>query len=238
MIKLIVLDLDGTLLPYGACAVSSPVKALIRTALDKKITVAISSGRTYQELISYLPEFADTLWFICCDGAYYLKGGRVYYERRIESSDLAHFNGSTAVLHSAFESYALGDLPQEAAHFNATPVARLTDVKEKIFKVTAYGTNVKLPPYSGLRTHWDGGANASAQFVNRFCDKGTALSDLQTRLMLTKFDTACIGDSGNDIAMMRNAKRSFCVGTRSPELAAVCTDQTPTAEQALKILIE
>ena len=54
--------------------------------------------------------------------------------------------------------------------------------------------------------HWDGGENAVSQYVNRFCDKGAALSDLQVRLMLTKFDTACLGDAGNDAAMMKNAK--------------------------------
>ena len=86
--------------------------------------------------------------------------------------------------------------------------------------------------------HWDGGAENSAQYVNRFCDKGAALSDLQMRLMLTKFDTACIGDSGNDIAMMHNAKYSFCIGERSNELSTVCTDKAECIEKAFAKIIE
>ena len=76
-----------------------------------------------------------------------------------------------------------------------------------------------------------------AQYVNRFADKGTALSNLQTRLMLTKFDTACIGDSGNDVAMMHNAKASFCVGERSQALRDACQTQVQTAEEALRALL-
>ena len=85
--------------------------------------------------------------------------------------------------------------------------------------------------------HWDGGPNASAQYVNRFADKGSALSDLQMRLMLTKFDTAAMGDSGNDVAMMHNAKLAIAVGDRCEELRRVCSLHLPTAEAALEAIL-
>lgn len=242
MIRLIVLDFDGTLMPYGAHAVSEMVKSLLRSAIERGVTVAVSSGRTYGELSSYLSALAEDIWFICCDGAYAVKNGRAHYERKMEAEDLRLFEknrsaASSLVLHGAFGNYTIGDTPDEASRFTAVPVSRIDDIKEKIFKVTSYGLRMRLPPYCGLRTHWDGGVNESAQFVNRFANKGTALSDLQSRLMLTKFETACLGDSGNDIAMMHNAKISVCVGDRSEELKKVCTHHTATIEDALKSIL-
>ena len=241
MIKLIVSDFDGTLLPYGQSAVSDTVKNHIARILEGGAFFAVSSGRTYSELCSFLPEFKEKIYFICSDGAYYIKNGRTLYERSIALADLALFdtkNGLSYVFHGANENYALGAVPTCAEVFSPQKIMRIGEIKEKIFKVTSYGASLRLPPYCGLRTHWDGGENKSAQYVNRFCDKGAALSDLQMRLMLTKFDTVCIGDSGNDIAMMHNAKYSFCVGERSRELSAVCTDSVGRVEDALLKILE
>ena len=242
MIKLIVSDFDGTLVPYGTRGVSQSVRARIEAALDRGVAVAVSSGRTYNELHGELAELSDRLWFISCDGACYMRGGRVFYERKIESTDLAYFfdaavKGGAAILHGAVNNYSIGDLPREAEAFGALPVVRIGEIKEKIFKVTAYGADSSLPYGSGLRMHWDGGELRMAQYVNRFANKGTALSDLQMRLMLTKFDTACIGDSGNDIAMMRNAKYSFAVGNRSAELCKAVTSCVDRVEDAFDFLV-
>lgn len=245
MIKLIVADFDGTLMPFGQKEVSKEIKKYIETALEKDICFAVSSGRTYCELVQYLPEFADRIWFICCDGAYYVKDGRSYYEKQIMNADIdwifrANGENASFVFHGAFENYAIGMLPEEGKRFDGKTLTRAEArlPKEKIYKITAYGAKAPLTPYSGLRMHWDGGPNESSQYVNRFADKGAALSDLQIRLFKSKFETACIGDSGNDIAMMHNAKYSYCVGTRCEELVKACTHHVDTAEEALRELVE
>lgn len=242
MIKLIVSDFDGTLLPYGQACLSHPLLALLDEVRDRGIILAVSSGRTMGELEQAFGKRVEGLWLIGCDGAYYGRDHRIVYERQIGHEELLLFDGFShsnggCVLHGAFANYSLGNLPQECDRFAATPIARVGEIKEKIFKVTTYGQKLRLPAYCGLRMHWDGGEYAMAQYVNRFCDKGAALSDLQARLMLTGFDTACIGDSGNDVAMMRGAKLSFCVGTRSEELMRVCNRQVENAEKALRLIL-
>ena len=243
MVKLIVSDFDGTLMPYGQSELTGNVKARIKKALEKNMTVAVSSGRTYNELVSYLGEFEDKLFFICCDGAYYVKGGKPLYQKHIEKADLDLFfgaakDGLSFVLHGAFKNYSVGSLPKEADVFCATPIERREQVGEKIFKVTTYKKELKPSPYSGLRMHWDGGANLSAQYVNRFANKGAALSDLQMRLMLTKFETACIGDSGNDVAMMKGAKYSFAVSDRCEALVKAVNTRAASVEEALDFILE
>ena len=243
MIELIVADFDGTLMPFGQTEVSAEIKGLIERALEKGITFVVSSGRTYAELAQYLPEFVDRIWYVCCDGAYYVKEGRTYYEKQIAIADIDQIFRANAeasfVFHGAFENYAIGMLPEEGKRFGGKALTRAEArlPKEKIYKITAYGARAALTPYSGLRMHWDGGPNESSQYVNRFADKGAALSDLQIRLFKSKFETACIGDSGNDVAMMHNAKYSYCVGTRSEALVKACTHHVSTAREALEELL-
>ncbi len=89
MIKLVVIDFDGTLKPYGKACVSEKVIKYIDSAIEKGMTVAVSSGRTYSELIAFLPQFKDKIYFICSDGAYYIKSENILYERAIAMSDLS-----------------------------------------------------------------------------------------------------------------------------------------------------
>ncbi len=242
MKKLVVCDFDGTLKPYESEAVSDKVKAKLDALLEKGVEIAVSSGRTYGELISYLPEYADRIWFICNDGACYLKCGRVLYERGIERADLLRLAdcaaGSFRIYHGATENYSFGAVPVNyQALFAPRAVTNPYLIRERIFKITSVGERLSLDG-SGLRVHWEQGCEEAAQMVNRFANKGTALSDLQTRLMLTKYDTVCIGDAANDLPMMRGAVRSFCIGNRSAILEAACTDHARDVVEALDACLQ
>lgn len=237
MKKLVVADFDGTLKPYEDKIVSQAVKDRIDALLEKGIYFAVSSGRTYGELASFLSDYTDRIYFICNDGACYLKNEKPLYEKQIETEDLLRFfseNEGFCIFHGLHQNYSIGTVtPLWADAFAPIPIKTVYQIKEKIFKVTTFGKTVVLPQECGLRTHWDGGVDRAAQYVHRFASKGRALSDLQIRLMLTNFDTVCIGDAGNDIAMMAGAKYSFCIGNHSKELFAVCNKHTDCVEDAL-----
>ena len=199
MIKLAVSDFDGTLLPYTDSNLSEKLVSCIDELLNMEIVFAVSSGRTYSELVRYMPQYKDRIYFTCCDGALTVKNGNVLYSRRIEISDIEMFfkhknSHFSFVLHGAFQNYYYGNIPESAKEFSPTPVGNVYEIKDKIFKITSFGDTLLLPENSGLRNHWDGGDLNVSQYVNRYCNKGTALSDLQVRLMFTKYDTVILGD--------------------------------------------
>ena len=238
MIKLVVSDFDGTLKPFERESLSPSVLTRIDALLERGVAFAVSSGRTYRELASYLPQFVDRIYLICNDGACYLRGDRLLYEKAIERADLIPLfrtgEGVGRIFHAARENYCTGTLPTELQRaFSPIPVKSVYELHERIFKVTSVGEREPFAASHGLRTHWDGGEAVLAQAVNRFANKGTALSDLQMRLMLSKFDTVCIGDAGNDLAMMQGARVSFCVGERSEALADAVTHRVGRVEEAL-----
>lgn len=242
-VKLIVSDFDGTLLPYGESRLSDDVIHTIKDILSRGAYFAVSSGRTYTELVQLLPELSDSIYFTCCDGALTVKGAKPLYERKIEGSDLELFfkaksEGFSFILHGFTNNYSVGKIPSEAEGFDTQPLSGIYSLKEKIFKITSFGEAPVLPEYSSLRMHWDGGSNSVSQFVNRYSNKGTALSDLQTRLMVTKFDTVILGDRGNDLAMVKGAKASFCIGDRCKELSNVCNYSFASGIEALKYISE
>ena len=235
MIKLAVSDVDGTLVPESMSGVTDDVVGIIEKIINKGITFAFSSGRTYGELTEMFQTLIDKVYFTCCDGALTVKNGKVLYSRKIEQEDLESFfkhkdSGFSFILHGAFENYGFGELPDEAKRFNCKPVQSVFDVKDKVYKITSYG---QIFPYtnSGLRMHWDG--IGITQYVNRYCNKGVALSDLQMRLALTKYDTAVFVDSGNDICMVKGAKISYCIENKCEELVNICSERFESGKDAL-----
>ena len=241
MIKLIVMDLDGTLLPYGATSVSDETKRLLTLLREQGKILVFSSGRTYQELAPYVSDWKEDSYLIGCEGAYTVYRDKNIYERKVELEDMVRFfrqEDCSFVLHGGRRSFGYGELPPEAARFSPSPIQRIGDLQEKIFKVTTFGEPLRLPSLCGLRIQWDGGKRGMMQYVNRFANKGTALSDLQMRLMISGFETACLGDSENDIPMMRNARITYCVGNHCPPLHQICNHHVENVEEALRQLSE
>jgi HAD superfamily hydrolase (TIGR01484 family) len=243
VLKLLVCDLDGTLLPYGREAVSGECKRLLALAQEHGVQVAISSGRTYGELARFLPEFTSSFYFICCDGAYTLKGERILYTKPLAVGDVdelarRRLPESGLLLHGVRNAYTIGKVPaNDATYFSAAPATGVRGIREEIYKVTLYGQSVALPAFSALRVHWEGSDGRCTQMVDRYANKGVALSNLQMRLGISKFETACIGDAENDIPMMRNAKYAVCIGERSRDLRDACNLFYSTAEDAIGALL-
>ena len=68
-IKLLISDVDGTLLRNGETEISITIKKKLAAILASSGNVAIASGRTYYSLLRLFREFADSVYFIPCDGA-------------------------------------------------------------------------------------------------------------------------------------------------------------------------
>lgn len=240
MIKLIVSDLDGTLLPYGETELSKEIISLIEKAIHKNINFAVSSGRTYGELLGFLHDFEDSVYFISCDGACTIKNGKVVAGKSIAAENFKMFTvtGAPVVFHGAFENYIFGDAEGAAGAFSPKRISNIYEIREKIYKISLFSKPIDLPQYSSLRLHWHDSTNTFIQYVNRFADKGSALADLQMRLSSSNFETACLGDEENDIAMMNGAKRSFCIGSSCMSLKNVCTDYAVSGADALRNIIE
>ena len=244
MIKLVVADLDGTLLKDGERELSGPIKRRISRVLERGVKFAVASGRDLGDLAPLFRDFKDEIYLICADGAYYEKGGTSLYERKIPLSALSEAErqapGAPMIFRGSHSSCALGNPPSSELYGDTKFIKSVGEIPadEKIFKLIKFSTPLRLSKDSPLRLHWDGRNLGHFEYVSRYASKGAALSDLQNRLMISGFDTVAIGDGPNDISLFRGAKRRISVGDRCPELKAMATTPAICGIGALNLTLD
>ncbi len=236
MIKLVVSDFDGTLLPYGQKTVSKNSIECIKRLISNGVSFAVASGRTYSELSALLYDIAEDIYFICDDGAVTVKNDSVVFKKQFSSASLKSFFGEdvlkNAVLYSLSKAYLVGNNAKPDL-FGKTPVkiSRAFEIKEDVFKVSAETKRFDLVSTNDFRVHYSDGY--FAEFVSPYANKGVAVADLQLRLGISKYETAAIGDADNDIAMMAHAKYSCAIGDKSRDLNEKCSMSYDKAESVL-----
>ena len=256
MIKLVVCDIDGTLLEKGASVLSEETAEALNALVLAGKQVALASGRSYysmRRVTERLP-FADKLYYICDDGAICVHSGKTLYHKPLSIENLLKFDrdpassGCPVLYFSAPFSYVTGATPEflelikENGVDEVRPVSGIYEIKEPVYKIGVYGGRKRpeplLPQPFDLRVCYH--ADGWLEYASRFADKGLAVSDLQMRLYLSKFDTAALGDGENDISMFAKAKYTFARrgGHEGLEAAATDTFVQGEAAQVLKSLAD
>lgn len=239
MLKLVVCDLDGTLLPRGCTELSSENVEMIAALQKSGTRFAVSSGRTLRELQKIFSHVPGEIYFISCDGALTSFADKTLSVKPLSGTDIALFSRTDSVYCGIEADYHTGNIPDSSPFFGKT--RPLTERKnDKICKIITYGDpNITKTSAGTLRSHWDGSEDGLSitQYVSLFANKGAALADLQTRLGISPLDTACMGDADNDLPMLRYSKISFCIGHKSPELSRLAKAHADTAGEALRRLL-
>lgn len=239
-IRMIVCDVDGTLLDRGCSAVSDEVFRAIKAATDAGIQFVIASGRCCADLSRLFAPVLDLVTLICSDGALAVKNGGILYSSPIETalaSDLisvaSHDTGATAVIYCKDSAYALG------AHSDISGIWSVSGVNEicgSCYKIAFRGlsdfTKYKIRSFaerSGKLAevyadiHW-------TEFVSKNTDKGAACSYLQSQWGISPFQTAAFGDNTNDFGMLRCARLTYASPAAIADIKRMCkynTDNIP-----------
>lgn len=240
MVKLVLCDIDGTLLEKGETRVSAECADALEALLDAGKTVALASGRAYagmRRLVEHLP-FAEELYYICDDGALCIHHGKTLYHKPLSVENLLRFAREPAydtcpVLYFSTDfSYVLRATPEflqnaeQAGLDRFRPIGGVYEIKEPIYKIGICGRSERPPllvpqPFD-LRVCYN--ADKQLEYASRFADKGLAASDLQMRLYLSKWDTAALGDGENDISLFSKAKYTYARQDGSRALCAAANE--------------
>ena len=240
MIKLVVSDVDGTILTGGQTVVPDNVFEAIEKLKKAGKSVAIASGRTYGSLERLFAPVKQDLYFICCDGAVTVHNDKVMYCKQIGMGDVmdvirrSEYDKYGIILCTPKQSLVIrgGEDVAAAAQSQSgekpTIAERLYDIKEPVVKISVLAddgraTDLNFLPKS-LRVAYNVGE--WCEYTSAISNKGLAVSDLQMRLYLTKFDTAAVGDGINDVEMMKKAKIAASANGAGDELRAVCNYHT------------
>lgn len=252
MIKLIVSDVDGTILAKSENRVSDKIFAAIENLKKAGKTVAVASGRTYGSLEKLFAPVKKDLYFICCDGAIVIHNDKVIYCKQIGMGDVMdvlkrpEYENCGILLCTPKIPYVI----RGSEDFSITAetqsgeetfyVEKLYDIKEPVVKIAVWSKDGNAQPLNFLPKSLRVAYNVGewCEYTSAISNKGLALSDLQMRLYLTKFDTCAIGDGINDVEMMKKAKIAVSANRAGDELKSVCSYHTEDVAGFLNNLAE
>ncbi len=250
--KLVVTDLDGTLLDYETRRVPEGFGAVIDRVLAAGAAFAVASGRPPCSVRSLFPEHADRIWIVSDNGARLTRGGETVFERAIPEtlwSEVAEaacrIPDVDVLLVGARACYVRDRKPGTADFFRPYyfPLIASRDLVaaargDTIRKVLTCRTDRgESPELEALRAKYAGRLSAvSAErswidFMAKGVDKGGGVRELQRRLGADPAECVCFGDWANDATMLAACGRSYAMeGGHPAALAAARFVAPPCAE--------
>ncbi|MBQ9647156.1 MAG: HAD family phosphatase [Oscillospiraceae bacterium] len=239
-IKLIVSDIDGTLIPYGEAGLPEALFPLVRALRASGVLFCPASGRQYHSLRRLFAPVADEIAYLCENGAVVMGAGPEAEAKLLFKTPMPRA-GALALMRAILalpgcEVLVSGEnvsylCPKDAGFIAAfremtgnhiRVVERVEDVAEDVVKVSAYAPEGLDAPKAALGPRFGGMfrmAEAGPAWLDfTLADKGAGLRGLCGALGVPPDETAAFGDNWNDVAMLETAGVSYLMSTASPEL--------------------
>ncbi len=227
MVKLVVCDLDGTLLPRGEKEIDAKLFHMIEMLSARGVAFAVASGRSYHELKRLFQPVEDQIYFIASDGALTVYREQTLFEVPIASrllslaTTLARKKGLPGILFSGkYLSYYSNTCPNFAAyveknlHRHVKRAGSVNEVDGSVYKISFYKKEaIASKELSGLSEIYDG--SIWQDFIAKGVGKEKAVAELMKRLLCVSEDVVVFGDNDNDAPMLSLVPNSYAVGEAS-----------------------
>lgn len=255
MIKLVVSDVDGTLLKNGEQTLSKETIHTIGSLKEKGILFAAASGRPYTDLKRLFGDMAGGIGFIASDGAYigYQSEviGRFPIERETGFALMREVYMETDAEVAAYGSYLAYMLPKEesfAAYFRDTVHNHVKEVScmrkepEEYLKIGLYHKQDVEKAAGAVASYW----NDKLRLVYRSKNwleytaagvhKGAGLDKLLRTFGIAPEETLAFGDNWNDKEMLALAGCSYAMSGADQELKRLCGYETKNPIETIRVL--
>ena len=246
MIRLILADMDGTLLPFGSRVVSERTHRAILSALDAGIAFGPASGRDYVDLADAFD--GDARCFstgIMANGKKVFSNGELVFKKTLSTSALVKLEGAVRPFTGTSlwlvadadetgarcEQFLCGVEPDDELALEVVEESRrdmaLGDVPTNRDVITAgIFVNVSSASTEIVRSQckiacpeldFPAPAPFFLDVVPAGWSKVNGLDALLGSLGVTLDEVAFIGDSENDIALLEKVPSSYAVAGAAPE---------------------
>lgn len=243
MIKLIVTDMDGTLL-NDKHEIHPEFWETEKALAENDILLAVASGRQYYNLESNFSRIKDRMIFFAENGTHVVyKGEELYVNplnseaaikfievgREIKDVQLVLCGKESAYVESKDEKF-INEISKYYKRLKY--VEDLTSVKDTILKVTICDwEGVEENSYHSFKEFEKDFkvAIAAKIFIDitaLSANKGNAIKEVQKKLNISPEETLVFGDYLNDLEMMKNAKYSYAMKNAHAEILNISTHVT------------
>lgn len=233
-IKLVALDMDGTLL-NDRQEVSSENAMWIRKALDAGVTVCFATGRGFQSALPYAEQLGLDTPMITVNGGEIWHRPHVLHKRTLMSPDMLQRLHELALSHPEcwYWAYTTMDIYNKekwiepAADYDAHHWLKFgyhiddTTVRDAILK--------EASSWGGLEITNSSPWNLEMNPIG--VSKASAIREVCKLLDIDMSQVAAMGDSLNDIAMIREVGLGVAMGNAQAEVKAAADAVTVTNEE-------
>lgn len=247
-IKMIICDVDGTLLTRNQDSISNNVFHAIENATNKNIQFVIASGRCYTSLRNLFTSVKENVYFVCNDGSLAVKSDKILYSAPLKMSLISDFinnflfsSDESLILYGKDYTYCMG---KDIGFDSLKKIVDTGEIYESIYKISFYNlsdiSKYKIRSFAQRSkmlteiysdTHW-------TEFIAQGTHKGSAVVSLQKQLNISPFETAAFGDNINDIEMLRQARLSFASPDAIPDIQRMCKYNTYNVANEILNMIE
>lgn len=258
MIKLIVTDLDGTLLKRGSQSLDPSTLALIDQLKKQGILFAAASGRQYPNMRRLFDYVGDDLYYICENGSIILHKEEEYCKKTMPKElsialieDILAVDGAEALISGARTSYLM---PKTESFYNrmanivkndVTIVKDIHTVEEDFIKISMYMAGYERVPeeinnrfrekYGNDLLATDSG-NGWLDFVPKGSSKGTAVAYLMEQLGIESDEVMIFGDHENDISMLTLTDHSYIMAHSNDYMKQYAKQECTTVDEVLETM--
>lgn len=241
MIRLVVTDVDGTLIEDGGTAASlNPAYYdVIRRLKEKGITFAVCSGRQRVSVEKLFYPVKDMLYFAVDGGSMVFHQGECVYSKVLQKEvcdeliedarQIPQCDIMVCGLKRAYAASADSEMYRWMENSYGYDIQAVGDIRnnvpDEIVKISLYHHNmVEKLTDPWFRPRWENRVRlnlAGIQWLDCVpmdSGKGSAIAFLQERLGIAKEETMAFGDNQNDMDMLKMAGRGFAVENAREEL--------------------
>ncbi len=230
MIRLIVSDVDGTLLAEGQKELQREFVDRANAIQDAGILFAAASGRQYPNLKRLFRDLKQDILYICENGALAVYQNKVLFKQPILRemgmelmADIWEQSGCEVLLSGKTTSYIFPkrmrfyQYMEEVVGNHCTLIEHPNQVEEAFLKISAYCEDGIEPYADALTAKWESRLRTAVSgsrwldFNSRTAGKGAALRRIRQQFDISYEDTMVFGDNFNDLDMFEQGYFSYAM---------------------------
>ncbi|HEX8575263.1 MAG TPA: HAD family hydrolase [Flavobacterium sp.] len=235
MIKLVVTDMDGTLLRTNN-SLPDDFWEVEQKLFEKGVLFAVASGRQFYNLIAVFDAIKDRTLFLAENGAYIFYKGKVIFTNPLDKKAVIDFVHIGRKIDNAFlvlsgqnsayvESSNQKLLDVLSKHINKLEIVDdLTTVEDVFLKLSVCDFNTSETNSYHYFKHLENDFKVAVSgaiwldITNLTATKGAAIQTIQKQFGISFEETMVFGDFMNDFEMMQTAKFSYAMKNAHPEI--------------------
>lgn len=259
MIKMVMTDIDGTLIKDGTLQINPEYYEVIEKLVEKGIVFVIASGRHMVSIKEVFAPVMDKLWIASQNGNVVSHNGKSKIMKPIPQEwgkelweQLSKFDQLEGLLNTPtntycpFEGTPMHKLLIDGYHYDTIGTGGWSNVPQEDFSMMTmyHPENVDQICKKYIKDKWEGKLeflNSGKYWIDVVrpgANKGTAMRSICEELGISREETIAFGDNINDIAMLEYAGKGYAVDTARKETKEAADEIIPgyAEDGVLKVL--